>query len=211
MILAALPAPSPTGDIFMAFLSILFEGAPYILIGTLLSGLIDAFLPAKLLERALPKNKVLATFAAGFLGLIFPVCECAIVPVIRRLVQKGLPISCDFTYMLAAPIMNPIVAISTATAFQNMPTGYGVLGSFGMTLARLSLGYAVSVAVGLLVLRFKASDLLKPTVLAGGAAHLHGQAATFDGKLVHAMPYRAGAWRERTPLMHEIRKDGVDL
>jgi uncharacterized membrane protein YraQ (UPF0718 family) len=171
----------------MAFLSILFEGAPYILIGTILSGLIDAFLPSKLLERALPKNKVLATFAAGFLGLIFPVCECAIVPVIRRLVQKGLPISCAFTYMLAAPIMNPVVAISTATAFQNMPTGYGILGSFGMTVARLSLGYIVSVLVGLLVLRYKASDLLQPTVLAGGAGHVHEQATSFDGKLVHAM------------------------
>lgn len=31
------------------------------------------------------------------------------------------------------------------------------------------------------------------------------------GGVVHAMPYRAGAYNERTPLMHEIRKDGVDL
>jgi len=53
MILAALPEPSRFGDVLMAFLSILFEGAPYIMIGTLLSGLIDAFLPAKLLDRVL--------------------------------------------------------------------------------------------------------------------------------------------------------------
>ena len=32
-----------------------------------------------------------------------------------------------------------------------------------------------------------------------------------EGKLIHAMPYVADAWRERTPLMHEIRKDGLDL
>jgi predicted nucleotidyltransferase len=31
------------------------------------------------------------------------------------------------------------------------------------------------------------------------------------GGVVHAMPYRAGAYNERTPLMHEIRGDGVDL
>jgi predicted nucleotidyltransferase len=31
------------------------------------------------------------------------------------------------------------------------------------------------------------------------------------GEVVHAMPYRAGAYNERTPLMHEIRMDGVDL
>lgn len=31
------------------------------------------------------------------------------------------------------------------------------------------------------------------------------------GGVVHAMPYRAGAYNDRTPLMHEIRVDGVDL
>ena len=31
------------------------------------------------------------------------------------------------------------------------------------------------------------------------------------GAFVHAMPYAAGAYRERTPLMHEIRREGVDL
>lgn len=31
------------------------------------------------------------------------------------------------------------------------------------------------------------------------------------GRFIHAMPYRAGAHRERTPLMHEIRHDGIDL
>ena|SRR5438128_8847984 len=28
---------------------------------------------------------------------------------------------------------------------------------------------------------------------------------------IHAMPYRAGSYRERTPLMHEIRREGIDL
>lgn len=31
------------------------------------------------------------------------------------------------------------------------------------------------------------------------------------GGLIHAMPYRAGSYQERTPLMHEIRREGVDL
>jgi uncharacterized protein len=31
------------------------------------------------------------------------------------------------------------------------------------------------------------------------------------GAVVHAMPYFAGAYGDRTPLMHEIRKDGIDL
>ena len=31
------------------------------------------------------------------------------------------------------------------------------------------------------------------------------------GQVIHAMPYPAGAYQERTPLMHELRREGVDL
>ncbi|ARN82694.1 nucleotidyltransferase domain-containing protein [Methylocystis bryophila] len=31
------------------------------------------------------------------------------------------------------------------------------------------------------------------------------------GEFVHAMPYRAEAYDERTPLMHEIRREGLTL
>lgn len=193
--LADLPAPSRMGDILMAFLSIVFEGAPYILIGTVFSGIIDAFLPAKLLDRVLPKSKVLATLIAGFLGLVFPVCECAVVPVIRRLVQKGLPLSCAVTYMLSAPIMNPIVAISTMTAFKEFQgLSWATAGNATMTIARLSLGYLVAVIVGLVVLRFKPGQVLRASIAnkiaqadAGDDGHVHAPAANFNGKLVHAM------------------------
>jgi uncharacterized membrane protein YraQ (UPF0718 family) len=193
--LADLPAPSRMGDILMAFLSIVFEGAPYILIGTVFSGIIDAFLPAKLLDRVLPKNKVLATLIAGFLGLVFPVCECAVVPVIRRLVQKGLPLSCAVTYMLSAPIMNPIVAISTLTAFKEFQgLTLATAGNATMTIARLSLGYLVAVIVGLVVLRFKPGQVLRASIAnkiadaeAADDGHVHAPAASFNGKLVHAM------------------------
>lgn len=192
MIFAALPEPSRSGDILMAFLSILFEGAPYILVGTLLSGFIDAFLPAKLLDRLLPKNKILATFSAGFLGLIFPVCECAVVPVVRRLVQKGLPLSCALTYLLSAPIINPIVILSTLTAFKEFQKiqGLGDIGDAGMTLARISLGYMVAVVVGLVLLKRKPADVLTPSVVAGieGAGNGgHEAPVGFDAKLTHAM------------------------
>lgn len=31
------------------------------------------------------------------------------------------------------------------------------------------------------------------------------------GAFIHAMPFRAGMYRELTPLMHEIRRDGIDV
>lgn len=188
-----IPDPSRTGDILMAFLSILFEGAPYILVGTILSGFIDAFLPAKLLERVLPKNRILSVFSAGFLGLIFPVCECAVVPVVRRLVQKGLPISCAMTYLLSAPIINPIVIISTLTAFKEFQgiDSFSDIGTATMTLSRISLGYLVAIIVGLVLLNKKPHDILKASIADGiqrnGDSSANGSSLGFDAKLTQAM------------------------
>ncbi len=186
--------PSAFGDIMVAFLSIILEGTPFILVGTILSGMIDAFLPAKFLERLLPKNKVLATLASGFLGLIFPVCECAVVPVIRRLVQKGLPLSCALTYMLSAPIINPVVIISTLAAFQNYKDLSGMPIAWPMLIARVSLGYLVAVIVGIALLRKKPSDILHPVLVKGmekaesdAAEAATRPALSFDAKLRQAM------------------------
>src|SRR4051812_5496339 len=97
-------------DFSFAFLSILLEGLPFLLIGTAISGLIDQFLPARLMTRLLPRNPYVGAMVSGLLGLIFPMCECGVVPVIRRLMAKGLPPSNAVAHMLAAPIVNPIVA-----------------------------------------------------------------------------------------------------
>lgn len=43
-------------------------------------------------------------------------CECGIVPVVRQLMLKGVPVSCGVTYMLASPIINPLVMLSTMIA-----------------------------------------------------------------------------------------------
>ncbi|MFZ3238659.1 MAG: nucleotidyltransferase domain-containing protein [Stellaceae bacterium] len=32
-----------------------------------------------------------------------------------------------------------------------------------------------------------------------------------DGAFIHAMPYRAGSYEDRTSLMREIRREGIDL
>jgi len=148
------------GDFYMAFLGIMFEGAPYILLGTLISGFIDAYMPSNLMDRLLPKNRFAAIALAGLLGAVFPVCECAIVPVIRRLVQKGLPVSCAITYMLAAPIVNPIVVVSTLSAFAGNDALF-------MTLSRIGVAYFVTVLVGLIVQRFSDRSILRKEICDG--------------------------------------------
>jgi len=108
------------------------------------------------------------------LGLIFPVCECGVVPVVRRLLDKGLPLSCGLTYMLASPIVNPLVAISTYAAFRGQHPELN-------TAVRLISGYLVAVVVGLSVSR------LDPARLLGGKAIL-SKSRRRMGLSIAAMP-----------------------
>jgi uncharacterized protein len=144
-------------NFWFSFLALAFEGLPFVLVGSLISGLIAAFVPSRMITRFLPKNPLLATLVSGLLGLIFPVCECGVVPVVRRLLDKGLPLYCGMTYMLASPIVNPLVAISTYAAFRAQQPGLN-------TVVRLISGYLVAVVVGLVVSR------LNPARLIGGQA-----------------------------------------
>jgi uncharacterized membrane protein YraQ (UPF0718 family) len=149
-----------------SFLSMVLEGLPFILAGTLVSGFIDAYLPQSLLDRVLPKKPFAAVLAGGLLGLVLPVCECAIVPVIRRLIQRGLPVSCALTYMLASPIVNPLTAGSTWIAFPSKNED-GSIAYFDelMTGSRLVLGYLTAVIAGLAIIRLPASRVLRARVL----------------------------------------------
>jgi uncharacterized protein len=144
-------------NFWFSFLALAFEGLPFVLVGSLISGFIAAFVPSRVITRFLPKNRFLATLVSGLLGLIFPVCECGVVPVVRRLLDKGLPVYCGLTYMLASPIVNPLVAISTYAAFRAQQPGLN-------TVIRLISGYLVAVVVGLVVSR------LDPAWLLGGQA-----------------------------------------
>lgn len=155
-------------DFQYAFLSILLEGMPFLLGGAIMSGLLEEFLPQSLMTRLLPKNPRTAVIASGLLGLVFPVCECGIVPVVRRLMRKGLPVSCGVTYMLSAPIVNPLVVLSTLAAFRGQ-------GAIEMTTLRFTLGLTVAILAGWIVTYFSPKDILREEVLAGsGEEHDHG-------------------------------------
>lgn len=99
------------------FLGIFIEAAPFLLLGTLASGLVEEFLPPQLLQRWMPRGRLPRALAGAGMGMLFPVCECGTVPLARRLLRKGLPLPVAITFLLAAPVINPIVLFSTAAAF----------------------------------------------------------------------------------------------
>ena len=169
-------------DFSYAFLSVLLEGIPFLLLGTLLSGMIDQFLPARLMTRFLPRNAYLAILMSASLGIIFPMCECGIVPVIRRLMSKGLPISSAIAYMLAAPIVNPIVAFSTYAAFRGQ-------GALEMTALRLGIGWLVAIIVGMAGGNLAVRYVIKTTIL---RQIIEGNESSHGGDMMGGMRFRLG-------------------
>jgi len=124
------------------FVSIVLEAFPFMLLGTLIGGFIEVFIPQETITRFLPERRWWAVFIAAAMGVIFPVCECAIVPVVRRLLNKGVPLSAAIAFMLGGPIVNPLVAASTAVAY---------FADWSIVMHRMILGYIIAVAVGILM------------------------------------------------------------
>ena len=133
-------------DFVLNFSSILWEAMPFIVLGAVLAGVLEELLPQQWIGKVMPNNAVAAVVIGGLLGLVFPMCECGIVVVMRRLLRKGLPLACCISYMLAGPILNVVVLLSTYMAF-----GQAKVMGVEMVLLRAGLGFLVACVTGLVV------------------------------------------------------------
>jgi uncharacterized protein len=133
------------------FLGIFIEAVPYLLLGTLASGLIEVFFRQEEIASFIPRKVLAGTVVGSLLGLFFPVCECGVVPLTRRLYRKGVSIPVGITFLLAAPVINPIVIASTWTAFGNSPIFWG----------RLGLTFIIAIGTGLIFSALPRSEALR--------------------------------------------------
>ncbi len=132
-------------DFLISFSAVLWEAMPFIVLGALVAGILEEFLPQEFITKVLPKSVVPAVMIGAVLGLLFPMCECGIVIVMRRLLRKGLPLSCCIAYMLAGPIINLVVIFSTWVAFRDHKIGPEMVG------LRVGLGFVIACTTALVV------------------------------------------------------------
>lgn len=170
----------------VVFISIVLEAIPFMFVGSLVGGFVEAFVSRERMVALLPRRGWLTTVLAAGAGILFPVCECAVVPVVRRLVGKGLPLSAAVGYLLGGPIVNPIVAASTALAYAF---------DWRVVALRLLLGFGIAVAIGLLMGRrfrdetafiggMEGTDTPAPACGCGhhhAGHHIHSPAGASDG------------------------------
>ncbi len=150
--------PDNVKNFIIIFTSILYEAMPFIVLGALIAGLLEELVPQQLIIKIIPRNRILAIAIGGVLGLLFPMCECGILVVMRRLLRKGVPLSCCVCYMLAGPIINAVVMLSTWVAFSGMEkltdsVGRPAhqIGGPGMMGLRMGLGFLVAFGTSLIV------------------------------------------------------------
>lgn len=135
------------------FIAVCVQATPFLVLGTVVSGAIAAFVPARVFARLLPDSPALAVPIAGACGIALPGCECGSVPIANRLMDRGVPTSAALAFLLSAPAINPIVLVATAVAFQNEPR---------MAWARLVAGLLTAVFVGWIWERIGRPEWMKP-------------------------------------------------
>lgn len=107
--------------LLLSFSGMLYQAFPFLLAGVLIASFVSVFVSEEAIHKWFPKNRITATFYGLFGGLLLPVCDCSIIPVSSQFLKKGVPANAAFTFMLAAPLVNPVAILSTWFAFPENP------------------------------------------------------------------------------------------
>ena len=142
----------PVAAWWTVFTAVAVQGVPFLLLGTVVSAAIGAFVPERVFTRLLPRNQALAVPIAGAAGVVLPGCECASVPVASSLMRRGVAPAAALAFLLSAPAINPVVLVATSIAFPGQPK---------MVLGRLVASLATAVVMGWLWARFGKEEWLR--------------------------------------------------
>lgn len=147
------------------FSSLIISALPFVALGAVAASLVAVFVPMSAIERIGRLPRALQLPVAAVAGVGFPICECGSVPLARRLMLRGVPPGAAITFMLAAPVVNPVVMASTYVAYRGRGSTFMMVGG------RVLLGALIAMAVGWVLGRKAPEDLLRGT--GGGTEHAH--------------------------------------
>src|SRR5215207_843992 len=133
----SLSLPTELQDLITLALSIVVEALPFVILGALVSVVVRLFAPTQRILRLLPKRPLLRRLSISLFGTFMPVCECGNVPVARGLVIRGLSVAESTTFLLAAPIINPVTLLATSQAFRLDPSIVWIRMAGGLLIANL--------------------------------------------------------------------------
>ncbi len=124
------------------FISILLQALPFILIGVFVSSFLQVYISDGRIIGLFTRYRGIGFVIAILLGVCFPVCDCAMAPITARMARKGVPVCFVTVFLLAAPVVNPVVILSTFYAF---PEDHKIV------FFRITFGILIALLTGLFV------------------------------------------------------------
>ena len=149
--------PKQVQDFITLSLGIIIEALPFVMLGLFFSIIVRLWLPHDWLLKYLPKQPFLRRALISLLGVFMPVCECGNVPLARGLLAKGLTPAESLTFLLAAPILNPVTIITTQQAFSDDNT---------VLIARILGGFLIANLIGWIYSSTRQDAMLRPEFIA---------------------------------------------
>jgi len=149
--------PKQVQDFITLSLGVIIEALPFVMLGVFFSIAVRLWLPHDWLIKYLPKQPFLRRTLISLLGVFMPVCECGNVPLARGLLAKGLTPAESLTFLLAAPILNPVTIITTQQAFSEDNT---------VLIARILGGFLIANLIGWIYSSTRQDTMLRPEFIA---------------------------------------------
>jgi uncharacterized membrane protein YraQ (UPF0718 family) len=128
-------------------LHILLESAPYVLLGLLAAGLLQAFLPVSLISRHLGGRSGASVMKAALFGVPMPLCSCGVVPAATGLRKSGASRGATVSFLISTP----------ETGVDSIAITYALLDPV-MTVLRPIAAFFTATSAGLLVNRLPAPE-----------------------------------------------------
>ncbi len=122
------------------FISILVQALPFILIGVFVSSFLQVYISDERIIGLFTRYRGIGFVIAILLGVCFPVCDCAMAPITARMARKGVPVCFVTAFLLAAPVVNPVVILSTLYAFPE---------DFKIVFLRITFGISIALFTGM--------------------------------------------------------------
>ena len=145
-----LPQPS---DLLTLFLSQVFLSLPFLLIGTLISSALLVLVDEHKLEARFPRNRILSSMVGSCLGFILPLSQIGIIPIVRRLLLQGAPLSLAISALIAAPTINLVVILGTTNTLVDKPR---------MAFLRILLTWLIAIAIALIFSSYREKPRVEP-------------------------------------------------
>ena len=119
--------------------AILLQMIPFLLLGTGISVVVEQYASPYRIEKYLHRSPMFAYVLAIIMACTMPLCDCAVIPILRSLTRQGLTPKVSLFFTMISPLLNPIVLLSTYYAFPKEP-----LILWGRPLLGIVLAFIVS-------------------------------------------------------------------